>query len=209
MNVKGKDQKAGERRTQVERSEATRAALIAAARPLFAEHGFAAVGTEQIVRAAGLTRGALYHHFDDKRDLFEAVYEQIEAELTERITQGAFAANATVPLEALRAGAEMFLRACTEPEAQQITLLDGPSVLGWERWREIGADHGLGLIEATLQAAVDAGEISAQPVRPLAHVLLGALDEAAMLVARADDPERMRVEVGHTLDSLMAALSRS
>lgn len=209
MNVKAKDQNTGERRTQVERSEATRAALVAAARPLFAEHGFAAVGTEQIVRAAGLTRGALYHHFDDKRDLFEAVYEQIEAELTERIAEGAFAANATAPLEALRAGAEMFLRACTEPEAQQITLLDGPSVLGWERWREIGADHGLGLIEATLQAAVDAGEISAQPVRPLAHVLLGALDEAAMLVGRAEDPERMRVEVGLTLDTLLAALAVS
>ena len=107
----------------------------------------------------------------------------------------------------MRAGAEMFLQACTEPEAQQIVLLDGPSVLGWDRWREIAAEHGLGLIEATLQAAVEAGAIAAQPVRPLAHVLMGALDEAAMLVARAEDPEQMRAEVGRTLDSLLAGLS--
>jgi AcrR family transcriptional regulator len=195
-----------ERRTQAERSEATRRALIAAARELFAERGYAAVGTEEIVQAAGVTRGALYHHFAGKRELFEAVYEQVEAQLAERIAAGALSANADSPLDAMRAGAEMFLQACTEPEAQQIALLDGPSVLGWDRWREIAAEHGLGLIEATLQAAIDAGAVAAQPVRPLAHVLMGALDEAAMLVARADDPEQMRVEVSRTLDSLLTGL---
>jgi len=198
MNVK---------RTQAERSQATRAALIEAARPLFAERGYADVGTEEIVRAAGLTRGALYHHFAGKRELFEAVYERVEIELAERIATGALNAGASSPLDAMRAGAEMFLQACTEPEAQRIVLLDGPSVLGWDRWREIAAEHGLGLIEASLQAAIDASAIEAQPVRPLAHVLMGALDEAAMLVARAEDPERMRAEVGRTLDSLIAALS--
>lgn len=199
MNVK---------RTQAERSESTRTALIKAARGLFAERGYAGVGTEEIVRAAGVTRGALYHHFEGKRELFEAVYEQIEVELAERIAAGALAANAASPLEAMRAGAEMFLQACTEPEAQRIVLLDGPAVLGWDRWREIAAEHGLGLIVVTLQAAVDAGAIEQQPVRPLAHILMGALDEAAMLVARAEDPEAMRVEVGRTLDSLLAGLSR-
>lgn len=198
MNVK---------RTQAERSEATREALIEAARSLFAERGYAGVGTEEIVRAAGVTRGALYHHFGGKRDLFEAVYERVEAELAQRIASGALDADAAAPLEAMRAGAEMFLQACTEPEAQRIALLDGPSVLGWDRWREIAAEHGLGLIEGTLQAAVDAGAIPEQPVRPLAHLLMGALDEAAMLVARAEDPEAMRAEVGHTLDRLIAALS--
>jgi AcrR family transcriptional regulator len=198
MNVK---------RTQTERSEATRDALIEAARPLFAERGYAAVGTEEIVRAAGVTRGALYHHFDGKRDLFEAVYERIEAELAQRIASGALDAGAAAPLEAMRVGAEMFLQAATEREAQQIVLLDGPSVLGWDRWREIAAEHGLGLIEATLQAAIEAGAIAQQPVRPLAHVLMGALDEAAMLVARAEDPELMRAEVGRTLDSLLAGLN--
>ncbi len=185
----------------------TRSALISAARPLFAERGYTGIGTEEIVRAAGVTRGALYHHFEGKRELFAAVYEQIEIELAERIAAGALAANAESPMEAMRAGAEMFLRACTEPEAQRIVLLDGPSVLGWDRWREIAAEHGLGLIEASLQAAVDAGAIAPQPVRPLAHVLMGALDEAAMLVARAEDSEAMRAEVGQTLDSLLMALS--
>jgi AcrR family transcriptional regulator len=197
------------RRSQAERSQATRGALVDAARPLFAERGYAEVGTEEIVRAAGVTRGALYHHFDGKRELFEAVYEQIEAELAERIATGALNAGAAAPLDAMRAGAEMFLRECTEPEVQQIALLDGPSVLGWDRWREIGAEHGLGLIEATLQAAIDSGAIAAQPVRPLAHVLMGALDEAAMLVARAEDPEAARAEVGRTIDSLLVALSAS
>lgn len=199
MNVK---------RTQAERSDATRAALVAAARPLFAQRGYAGVGTEEIARSAGVTRGALYHHFDGKRELFEAVYERIEIELAERIASGALQANATSPLAAMKAGAEMFLLASTEPETQQIVLLDGPSVLGWDRWREIATEHGLGLIEATLAAAVEAGEIDPQPVRPLAHVLMGALDEAAMLVARADDAERMRAEVGQTLAALLDGLSR-
>lgn len=199
MNVK---------RTQAERSDATRAALVAAARPLFANRGYARVGTEEIARAAGVTRGALYHHFDGKRELFEAVYERIEIELAERIAAGALQANASSPLAAMRAGAEMFLLASTEPETQQIVLLDGPSVLGWDRWREIATEHGLGLIEATLQAAIEAGEVDSQPVRPLAHVLMGALDEAAMLVARADDAERMRAEVGQTLGALLNGLSR-
>lgn len=207
MNVAKNDGEAV-RRTQAERTEATRAALIAAARPLFAQRGYAGVGTEEIARAAGLTRGALYHHFDGKRELFEAVYEQIEIELAERIAAGALQGNATSPLAAMQAGAEMFLLASTEPETQQIVLLDGPSVLGWDRWREIATEHGLGLIEATLAAAIEAGEIDSQPVRPLAHVLMGALDEAAMLVARADDAERMRAEVGQTLGALLDGLSR-
>ena len=108
----------------------------------------------------------------------------------------------------MRAGAEMFLDACTEPEVQRIVLLDGPAVLGWDRWREIGAAHGLGLIEASLQAAIDAGAIAEQPVRPLAHVLMGALDEAAMLVARAEDPEAARAEVGRTIDTLLGGAKR-
>jgi AcrR family transcriptional regulator len=214
MNVKNfdkeKDDEGAERavrRSQAERSEATRTALIEAARPLFAERGYAGVGTEEIVRAAGVTRGALYHHFDGKRELFEAVYVQLEVELAERIATGALNAGAEAPLDAMRAGAEMFLQACTVPEVQQIVLLDGPSVLGWDRWREIGAEHGLGLIEATLQAAIDAGAVAPQPVRPLAHVLMGALDEAAMLVARAADPEAARAEVGRTIDTLLGALS--
>jgi AcrR family transcriptional regulator len=194
------------RRTQEERSEATRANLIATARRLFAERGYAGVGTEEIVRAAGVTRGALYHHFTGKPELLEAVYEQVEGELTKKIAGAAL--GGSDPMSALRAGTEMFLDACLEPEVQRIVLLDAPAVLGWERWREIAGDHGLGLVEAALGAAMDTGAIARQPLRPLAHVMMGALDEAAMLVARADDTDAARAEVGATLESILEGLAR-
>jgi AcrR family transcriptional regulator len=194
----------GEKRTQAERSEATRAALIDAARHLFAERGYADVGTEEIVREAGVTRGALYHHFDGKRELLRAVYEQIESEIAQELAERAVA-GASV-LETLRLGAERFLDRCLEPEVQRIALLDAPAVLGWEQWREIGARYGLGLIAGLLEAGIEAGEIRRQPVDPLAHALLGALDEVAMLVARADDPAAARDEAGETLAGLVEAL---
>jgi len=193
---------------QQERSEATRGELVAVARRLFASRGYADVGTEEIVRSAGVTRGALYHHFDSKRELLASVHEEIERELTERIATEAFSgADApTDPIAALHRGAELFLDACLEPEVQRIVLLDAPAVLGWERWREVASRYGLGLIEATLQAAVDAGSIGDQPVRPLAHVLMGALDEAAMYVARAEDRGVARAEMGATLARILDAL---
>jgi AcrR family transcriptional regulator len=193
-------------RTQAERSEATRGELIAAARELFAKRGYADVGTEEIVKRAGVTRGALYHHFGGKRELLRAVYEQMETEFMERLAASAQPDAGVV--ETMLAGAEMFLDHCLEPEVQRIVLLDAPAVLGWERWREIAADHGLGLVEAALGAAMDTGAIARQPLRPLAHVMMGALDEAAMLVARADDTDAARAEVGATLESILEGLAR-
>jgi AcrR family transcriptional regulator len=188
-----------------ERSEETRQALISAARELFAERGYAAVGTEEIVRAARMTRGALYHHFGGKGDLFRAVYEEVERDLVQRIATQAL--SASDPVEALRIGARAFMEACEDPAVQRITLIDAPSVLGWEQWREIGLRYGFGLVEQTLQAAMDAGFVEFQPVRPLAHLLLGSLDEAAMLVARADDGGRTRREVTAALDRVIDALT--
>jgi AcrR family transcriptional regulator len=199
MNVKPK--------RKVDQSEATRAALIAAARPLFAERGFAGVGTEEIVRAAGVTRGALYHHFSGKDDLFRAVFEQVEIEVTERIAQGAL--SDPDPLAALRAGAEMFLDSCLEPEVQRIVLIDAPSVLGWEGWREVASAYGLGLIKAALAGAIEAGALDPQPVDPLAHVLMGALDEAAMYVAQAEDPKTAREEAAAIFEHLIESLRAS
>ena len=201
------------RSRQAERSQATRAALMQTARELFAERGYAAVGTEEIVRAAGVTRGALYHHFDDKRALFEAVYEDVEQRLLERIAADAEAAAANDPLQTLRNGMDAFLAACEDPAVQRIALIDAPAVLGWEKWREIGMRYGLGLVQGVLQAAVDAGQIEPQPVAPLAHLLLGAVDEGAMLIARAEDEGRTRADVaaslGRLLDALAAAGDRS
>jgi AcrR family transcriptional regulator len=189
------------------RSEATRAALVAAARPLFADRGFAGVGTEEIVCAAGVTRGALYHQFRDKRELFAAVFEQLEVELAQRVGEAAAASGATEPLAALRVGTGAWLDACTEPDVQRIVLLDAPAVLGSLRAREIGLRNGIGLVEAALQAAIDAGQLAPQPVRPLAHVLVGAADEAALYVATAEDQVTARAEVGAVLDRLLQTLA--
>jgi AcrR family transcriptional regulator len=198
---------AGPRRTKhAARSEATRAALVAAARPLFAERGFAGVGTEEIVRAAGVTRGALYHQFADKRELFAAVFEQVEAEVTQRTARAAVASGAADPLAVLRVGAAAWLDACSDPEVQRIVLLDGPAVLGWDAWREIGMRYGLGLVENELREAIDAGVLPPQPTRALAHVLMGAIDEAALYVATADDQAAARAEAGAVLDRLLSVL---
>jgi AcrR family transcriptional regulator len=191
---------------QEQRSRVTRDGLLNAARALFAERGYAAVGTEEIVRAAGMTRGALYHQFRDKEQLFEAVFEQVEAETTQRIAEGALA-TATDPLAALRAGSYAFLAVCAEPEIERIILLDAPAVLGWERWREIGFRHGLGLIVGVLQAGMDAGVIALQPITPLAHLLLGAMDEGALYIARSQDPDTARAEIEQIIDRLIAGLA--
>jgi len=193
---------------QEERSRATRAKLLAAARELFAARGYAGVGTEEIVRAAGVTRGALYHQFRDKEDLFAAVFEEVEAQTTQRVAEEALRADAADPLAALRAGARTFLAVCTAPDVERIVLLDAPAVLGWERWREIGLRHGLGLVAGTLQAGIDAGAIAAQPVTPLAHLLIGALDEGALYVARAADRTTARAEVEAVVDRLLDGLAR-
>jgi AcrR family transcriptional regulator len=192
---------------QEARSASTRAKLLRAGRALFARHGYGAVSTEQIVRRAGVTRGALYHHFDGKLGLFAAVFELVEQELTQEIAERAVAAAAT-PWQALMAGVDAMLDASLRPEVSQIVLIDAPSVLGWDAWREVGERYGLGLIEAGLAAAVEAGELEPQPVKPLAHLLIGALDEAILLVARAQDRARTRSEVGDAIERLMNALRR-
>ncbi len=191
-----------------ERSEATRTALVQTARVMFSERGYAAVGTEEIVRSAGVTRGALYHHFAGKAELFEAVYEDVERELVSSIADSVMA-TATDPLQALHAGTRAFLQACEDPAVQRIAMIDAPSVLGWERWREIGMRYGLGVVQAVLTEAMEAGLIERQPVSPLSHLLLGAIDEGAMLIARAHDGGVTREQVGASLERFLDALAVS
>jgi len=186
---------------QEQRSASTRAKLVKAARALFARSGYAGVGTEQIARRAGVTRGALYHQFPAKEDLFLAVYEEVEQELAE--TAGALLGGSSSPLQAMREGIGFFLEACRAPDVQRIVLIDGPSVLGWTRWREVAGRYGLGLLEAVIGAAVEAGEIAPVEVQPLAHLLMGALDEAALLVVR--DPDALEA-VTATLERLLDGL---
>ncbi len=194
------------KRTQAERSAATRTALIAAARPLFAARGYAGGGTEERVRAAGGTRGALYHQFAGKEELFAAVFEQVEEELADRVGALLAPGGDVDPLGALRAGVGAWLDAIEDPEIQRIVLLDAPAVLGWERWREVALRYAGGMVSAVLRAAMDAGQLAEGPVEPVAHVLLGALDEAALYVAQAADRVQARADVEDVLGALVAGL---
>jgi AcrR family transcriptional regulator len=201
--------KSSARRTQAERTAATRTALISAARKLFVEKGFSAVSTQAIVTAAGVTRGALYHQFDDKAALFAAVYEEMERELVAEVAQRIGASATGDQLQAMRAGAGLFLDLCSAPDVQQIVLIDAPAVLGWEQWRAVGIRYGLGVIEAMLAQAIADGVIPDQPVRPTAHVLLAALDEAALYVARAEDFAAARAQMDAVCDRLIAGIALS
>jgi AcrR family transcriptional regulator len=190
--------------TKAEQADATRTALSAAARQLFTERGYAATSTTEIVERAGVTRGALYHHFAAKDELFRAVFEQLEGEVTKHVADEAL--TSTDPLEQLRRGTRAYLDACIDPAVQRVVLLDGPSVLGWETWQEIEQRYGYGLVLAGIEAAIGAGLISAQPVEPLAHVLFGALTEAGMVVARADEPRTARADMEAAMDRLLDGL---
>jgi AcrR family transcriptional regulator len=190
---------------QADRSSATRARLVDAARELFTERPYADVGTEEIVRRAQVTRGALYHHFDDKRDLFRAVHEQMEGEVVDKI-QKRMASFSGDPVEGLQAGVRSYLDACADPSFARITLVDAPAVLGWEEWRRIDEEHALRLVLAGLEGAMAAGALRRQPVRPLAQLMLGTMGEAGLVIANAADPKATRREIEGALLAWLEAL---
>ena len=191
----------GRRETE---ARSTREALIEAALELFTERGYAAVATEEIVARAKVTRGALYHHFEDKRDLFRAVFQRVEGGLMERI--GARMNAASDPWELMLNGMRSFLDACEEPAVKQVALTDAPSVLGWQEWREIDNRHGLGLTRTALEGAVAAGVLRPIAVEPMAHLFVAALSEAAFVIAYADRPRKARAEVEEALLHLVEGL---
>jgi len=199
--------KPARRRTQGERTAQTRAALITAARRLFGAEGFADAGAERIAREAGMTRGALYHQFADKTDLFAAVLDEVEAEIAQRVAGAVAGFDPADTTGMLLAGADAWLDASAEPDLQRIVLLDGPSVLGWDRWREICLQHTVGLIAALLQDGIDRGSLAPQPVLALTHVLVGAVDEAALYIAQADDRTAARADMDLVLRRLTLALT--
>jgi AcrR family transcriptional regulator len=202
MNVSSNDKG---RRTQAERRAATRRALLGAARSLFAEKGYHGAAAEEIVGRAGLTRGALYHHFEDKKDLFRVVVDEMEGEIDEEI-EAAERAQSGLP-EAVMAGYRAFLDAVLDPEMRRTFFLEGPSVLGWE-WREIDARHAVGKIEEGLEALIAEGFVEPQPVGPLARLINGTLLEAAFFVAASEDPEAARDEVWGAMERLVGSLMR-
>jgi AcrR family transcriptional regulator len=189
---------------KAEHAEATRAALVSSARTLFAQSGYAAVSIEEIVRRARVTRGALYHHFEDKSDLFRAVFESVQQDLAQRLLDAASSQPDTA--KHLEIGCHAFLDACTEPDVQRIVLLDGPAVLGWEAWHESDVNFGLELLQRSIEAAIEGGAVERQPVEPLSHLLLGALNGSGLEIARSSDPARARREMQKALDRLLAGL---
>jgi AcrR family transcriptional regulator len=190
--------------TQAERTEATRARLIATARRLFAEKGFAGTSTEEILSEASVSRGALYHHFPSKTDLFQATFEAVEDDLTAQVMTAA--ATTSDPKRMLERGFEAFLDQCRNPEVQRIVMIDGATVLGWDTWHALDERYGFGAIKAVLALAAEQGAIPSSSVDPMAHLLLGAVMQAGMVVARADDPAAAKRAMTKTFARIIAAL---
>lgn len=181
----------------------TRAHLLEVGRRLFAERGYAGTSTEEIVLRAGVTRGALYHHFRNKEDLFRAVFSQVEEEVLGQVTSVAMAEPEA--WDGLLAACSAFVDAGLDPAIRRIAL-DAPSVLGWEEWRRIGSQERFGFLATALHWVMAYGQLPDQPVVPLAHVLMGALNEGALFIAGADDPASARDQVMASVTRLLAGL---
>jgi AcrR family transcriptional regulator len=190
--------------TQQQRTEQTTKALVEAARELFAEDGYAATSLDAVVAKAAVTKGALYHHFSGKRELFAAVFAEEQRRLVDATMDAA--RRKQDPWEAFEAGSAAFVEACQEPGAQRIFLLDAPSALGWETIRRLESGS-LELMKLGINNAIEAGSIKPRPIEPLAHLLFGALCESAMVVARAPDQKRALRDALAELHRLLGSLA--
>jgi len=197
---------AKERQTKATQRATTIRELVRVGREVFAQQGFAQASTEEIVQRAGLTRGALYHHFSGKEGLFRAVLEDVQQDIAHRVAEAA--GRTTAPWEQLLDGCRAFLTASLDPHIQQIVLIDAPAVLGWELWRRLDAEHSMKLLEDALGALVEAGQIEPLPVDALTHLLSGAMNEAALWIARSDRREQALTDAILTLDYLLESLRR-
>jgi AcrR family transcriptional regulator len=186
---------------RVEKGKATREALVGVARELFGEHGYDGTSIGAVLSAAGVARGALYHHFATKEELFDAVLDREVARVAAVAAQAALAASD--PLERLRAGCATWLRVALDPAVQRIVLIDPPRVVGWKRWRELDDVHTLGGLRASIAALAEQGRVAEAEVDTLAHMLLAAVAEAALLIAQADDPEAALTSALATVDTLL------
>jgi AcrR family transcriptional regulator len=194
------------RARRAEHAADTREALLAAARRLFAAQGFDGTGTEQIVAEARVTRGALYHHFKDKGDLFRAVMAEAAGEVATRLIDEQLASEATSPLTEIRDGVSAFLDVCVGGDFQRIVLVDGPRVLGADAWEELVDRYGRTILTEWLDRAAAAGDLDAVPVRALARLLIAMLTEASLVIARAVDPAAERAALGEVLDRILTGL---
>lgn len=181
----------------------TREALIAAARTLFVEQGYANTGTEQIVARARVTRGALYHHFQDKSALVRTVMERVAQEVADELTARVLGDAQAGAWQQLRSGFRAYLDVCMYSDFQRIVLIDGPAALGYDAWSELLERPGYSLLSASLAQAVDEGSIPPLPLEALARLLGSLVAEASVFIARAEDPARARDEAGAVLDRMI------
>ena len=189
---------------QVEKAAITRRRLIRTARRFYGRKGYAETSIADIVRGAKVTRGALYHHFANKRELFRAVYEGLAEDLTTRLMDAARLEPR--PELHLEIGCQAFLDACLDRDVRQILILDAPAVLGVADRDEINARHARGALSLALSGGMEHGYLREQPVDPLAYLLLGALEEAGLQIARASDLDLARRELGDALQALLDGL---
>ncbi len=190
--------------TQTERREATRAAIVKAAKRLFGERGFAGTTMDNVAAAAHVAKGAVYHHFQTKEALFEAVFDEVSRDLVAEVERAARSENDA--LAAMAAGTQAYFAACARDTTGQIILRDGPAVLGWERWREIDARHFGGGFPLALAQAMEDGLIARQPVEPLSRLLLGAVTEAAVACSAGSDLHKTGAEYARAFRTLLDAL---
>jgi AcrR family transcriptional regulator len=191
---------------RIERGKATRERLIEAGREQFGARGYDGASLDAILAAAGVKRGALYHHFESKQELFDAVLDREIAQIAARIAKAAGAA--TDPVESLRIGCRTWLRMALDPEVQRIVLLDPPSVVGWTRWRELDEVHTLGGLRRNLELIAAQGRLADGDIDLFAHMVLASLSEAALLIASAEKP-RSALKVGEAaVETLLAGLVR-
>jgi AcrR family transcriptional regulator len=194
-------------RTQAERSEATRAALMASGYKLFGGNGYGCTAREDIVAEAGVTRGALQYHFGDKLGLFRAVYEELEQQVVTSTAQAAMQVGHEQPLEMLRVGCHAYLDAMLDPTVQRVCALDGPAVLPADVRDEIADRYALALVRDVVQSAMTQGEIQRAPLEPLTRMLLAGVMAAAQYVATAENVKRARHDAGKTVDVLLKSLT--
>lgn len=209
MRVKGCDTGAMQTPSlRTKHREESRAALVAAARKLFAERGYHNVGIREFAAEAGLTRGALYHHFGDKESLFLAVYDAIQRDMMDEAARRHREPTRPDHWTQLRQDLQIALDDMRQPDIQQIKLIDAPSILGWVRWRELETQYGLGAITKAVENAIRDKLIKPRPVRALALLISASFNEAALFIAHAEDPDRARTEAGEALDALLQGLQQ-
>lgn len=189
---------------RVERGKTTRERLLEVGFELFGAHGYESTSVGTILEAAGLARGAFYHHFATKAELFDAVLDRVFAQLASASAEAARAHDD--PVARLRAGCASWLDGVMDPAVQRITIVDAPAVVGWARCRELDEQHTLGRTKATMRRIAREGRLPEDNVDVLAHMLLAAVSEAAVLIARAEDPTAARSAGQSALDTLLNRL---